>query len=116
MDIIGTYLTSSAVAPLNKEYVETESPLWYFFISCLLLRSLKRSSSYIYFGEDTRATLNDLPVYIGSVPTEHLHDFNDKLKASLERIVHEGIDMDRMSMIINRDERQVCRLLKLATV
>jgi hypothetical protein len=28
LDLLGTYLTSSAVAPLNKEYVETESPLW----------------------------------------------------------------------------------------
>lgn len=31
LDILGTYLTSSAVAPLNKEYVEIESPLWYEF-------------------------------------------------------------------------------------
>ena len=29
LDILGTYLTSSSVAPLNKEYIETESPLWY---------------------------------------------------------------------------------------
>ena len=29
LDLLGTYLTSSAVAPLNKEYIETESPLWY---------------------------------------------------------------------------------------
>ena len=28
LEIIGTYLTSSAVAPLNKEFVEIESPLW----------------------------------------------------------------------------------------
>lgn len=35
LDILGTYLTSSAVAPLNKEYVETESPLWYVYFSYL---------------------------------------------------------------------------------
>jgi hypothetical protein len=29
LDLLGTYMTSSAVAPLNKEYIETESPLWY---------------------------------------------------------------------------------------
>lgn len=29
LDILGIYLTSSAVAPLNKEYVEVENPLWY---------------------------------------------------------------------------------------
>ena len=68
-------------------------------------------STYIYFGEDSRATLCDLPVYIGSVPTEHLDSLPDKLKASLTRICNEGIDMERMEMIINRDERQVsdCR-------
>lgn len=29
IDILGLYLTSSAVAPLNKEYVEIENPMWY---------------------------------------------------------------------------------------
>ena len=29
LDILGLYLTSSPVAPLNKEYVEIENPLWY---------------------------------------------------------------------------------------
>ena len=66
------------------------------------------SSTYIYFSEDSRATLCDLPIYIGSVPTEHLDSMPDKLKASLARICDEGIDMERMEMIINRDERQVC--------
>lgn len=28
LDILSTYLTSSAVAPLNKEFVEVENPLW----------------------------------------------------------------------------------------
>ncbi|EDR15625.1 uncharacterized protein LACBIDRAFT_300739 [Laccaria bicolor S238N-H82] len=114
LDIIGTYLTSSAVAPLNKEYVEIESPLWYYCICHLLSWLLTSNSSYIYFGEDTRATRNDLPIYVGSVPTEHLHGFDEKLKASLERIVREGIDMDRMSMILNRDERQLRSKLESA--
>lgn len=49
----------------------------------------------------------DLPVYIGSVPTEYLDTFDVKLTASFRRIVTEGIDMSRMSMVIKRDERQV---------
>lgn len=65
-------------------------------------------SSYIFFNEDTRATLCDLEIFIASVPTPHLDTFDIKLKASLQRIVQEGIDMERMSMVINRDERQVC--------
>ncbi|KAG6829386.1 hypothetical protein H0H92_004654 [Tricholoma furcatifolium] len=90
VEILGTYMTSSSVAPLNKEYIEIEHPL----------------CGYIYFGEDTRATQVDLPIYIGSVPTEHLDTFYDKLRGSLQRIVKEGIDMGRMSMVLNREERQ----------
>ncbi|KAF9473122.1 hypothetical protein BDN70DRAFT_886165 [Pholiota conissans] len=98
LDILGTYLTSSAVAPLNKEFIETESPL----------------CSYIYFSEDTRATFVNLPIYVGSVPTEHLDTFNEKLQTSLQRIVQEGVDMHRMEMIINRDERQLRSKLESA--
>lgn len=64
-------------------------------------------STYIYFSEDTRATRVSLPIYVGSVPAEHLDTFDQKLKASLERIVKEGIDMERMAMVIKREERQV---------
>ena len=67
-------------------------------------------STYIYFSEDTRATYVDLPIYIGSVPTEHLDTFDEKLKSSLKRIADEGFDMDRMAMVIGRDERQVGHL------
>ncbi|KAH9858191.1 Metalloenzyme, LuxS/M16 peptidase-like protein [Lenzites betulinus] len=91
LDILGTYLTSSPVAPLNKEFVESENPL----------------CTYIYFGEDTRATYVELPVYVGSIPTEHLDAFDEKLKESLRRIADEGLDMSRMGMVISRDERQL---------
>lgn len=107
MDIIGTYLTSSAVAPLNKEFIEVESPLWFVPSLYLQLLLLKIHSSYIYFGEDTRATYVDLPIYVGSVPAEHMYDFDEKLKKSLQKVVKEGMDMERMNMVINRDERQV---------
>ncbi|KAH7883663.1 Metalloenzyme, LuxS/M16 peptidase-like protein [Phlebopus sp. FC_14] len=98
LDILSTYLTSSPVAPLNKEYVEIESPL----------------CSYIYFSEDTRATMVDLPIYIGSIPAEHLENFDERLNASFRRIAAEGIDMARMSMVINRDERQLRSKLESA--
>ncbi|KII93562.1 hypothetical protein PLICRDRAFT_49603 [Plicaturopsis crispa FD-325 SS-3] len=98
LDVLGTYLTSSPVAPLNKEYVETESPL----------------CTYIYFSEDTRATLVDLPIYIGSVPTEHLDTFDAKLKKSLQKVADDGLDMSRMAMVINRDERQLLSKLESA--
>lgn len=111
LDILGTYLTSSPVAPLTKEFVEIESPLWYGFFSLCMYANVRYSpsfhSTYIYFGEDTRATYVDLPVYVGSVPVEYIDTFDEKLKASLQRVVDEGIDMKRMAMVINRDERQV---------
>lgn len=98
LDVIGTYLTSSPVAPLNKEYVEIENPL----------------CTYIYFGEDTRATSVDMPVYVGSIPTEHIDGFDVKFRDSLKRIVREGIDMQRMAMVINRDQRQLLSKLESA--
>ncbi|KIJ21665.1 hypothetical protein PAXINDRAFT_63491 [Paxillus involutus ATCC 200175] len=98
LDILCTYLTSSPVAPLNKEYIEIESPL----------------CSYIYFSEDTRATMVDLPIYIGSVPVEHLDGFDERLTASFRRIAEDGIDMTRIEMVINRDERQLRSKLESA--
>ena len=73
----------------------------------LLDLTLNIYSSYIYFGEDKRVTAVNLPIYIGSVPTGELLSFNEKLQISLRRIVKEGIDMRRMAMVINREERQV---------
>lgn len=73
----------------------------------ILIPSNEFKSSYIFFNEDSRATLGDLTVYVGSVPTEHLDTFDTKLKASFERLVKEGLDMNRMKMVISREERQV---------
>jgi len=64
-------------------------------------------STYIYIGVELRATLSDLMIYVGSVPTEHLDTFDAKLHESLRRIVKEGVDLNRMRMVIDRDERQV---------
>jgi len=64
-------------------------------------------STYIYFYEDERATRDDLAIFVGSVPVEHLASFPDRLRASLSRISEEGLDMERMAMVINRDERQL---------
>ncbi|KAI5124638.1 hypothetical protein M0805_004247 [Coniferiporia weirii] len=91
LDVLSTYLTSSAVAPLDKEFIEIDNPL----------------CTYIYFDEDVRPKFVDLPVYVGSVPTEHLDTFDIKIKTCLERIVKEGVDMTRMTMVINRDQRQL---------
>ncbi len=64
-------------------------------------------STYIYFSEDMRVTNVYLPIYVGSVATEHLEEFPEKLRNTFRRIAEEGIDMTRMATVINRDERQV---------
>lgn len=46
-------------------------------------------------------------MYVGSIPTEHLDTFDEKLKASLKRIADDGLDMKRMAMVISRDKRKV---------
>ncbi|KAH8988959.1 Metalloenzyme, LuxS/M16 peptidase-like protein [Lactarius akahatsu] len=68
--------------------------------------TLTACSTYIYFGEESRATLCDVMIYVGSVPTEHLDTFDAKLHESFRRISKEGVDLDRMSMVIDRAERQ----------
>jgi Zn-dependent M16 (insulinase) family peptidase len=48
----------------------------------------------------------DLAIYIGSVPIEYVDDFEDRLSRSLQKVASDGIDTERMGMVINRDERQ----------
>ncbi|KAI0304973.1 Metalloenzyme, LuxS/M16 peptidase-like protein [Russula brevipes] len=90
IDVLGSYLTSSPTAPLNKEFIEIESPL----------------CTSIYLGEEYRATVSDLLLYVFSIPTEHLDTFDAKLHESFRRIVKDGVDLQRMKMVIDRDERQ----------
>ena len=47
-----------------------------------------------------------MSIYVGSVPVGHLYSFSDKFRASLARIAEDGLDMERMAMVLNRDERQ----------
>ena len=49
----------------------------------------------------------ELTIYVGSVPVQKLQNFDEMLRMALRRIVEDGIDMPRMAMIINREERQV---------
>ena len=70
--------------------------------------SLTVHSSYISFYMEVYVTNVNLGILISSVPVKYLDTFNEKLATSLKLIVENGIDMQRMAMIINRDERQVC--------
>ena len=63
-------------------------------------------STQISFYDEERATRDDLWILVSSVPVEKLTSFPGRLRASLSRIADEGFDMERMAIVINRDERQ----------
>jgi hypothetical protein len=67
-----------------------------------------RHSTYIAFYEDGRSTFSELAVYFGSVPSEHLDTLDERFKVALQKIVADGLDMDRMSSVIIRDRLKVC--------
>lgn len=91
IDILGIYLTDTAVAPLTKEYVEIPSPL----------------CTYVGFYENTRASFIELAVYFGSVPVEHIDSLDNKFKKSLQKIIEEGLDMERMKLVLKKERVKV---------
>ena len=47
-------------------------------------------------------------MYAADVPTKHLDTLGDAIKAKMSKIVREeGIDMERMSLLIRRDKRKL---------
>ncbi|KAG9126853.1 hypothetical protein FRC07_001710 [Ceratobasidium sp. 392] len=87
MELLGIYLTDSPVSPLTKEFVETANPL----------------CTYIYCDSEERATFTTQNIYFGSVPTDQLEELHGKVIDSLKKIVADGIDMDRIRLVIKRD-------------
>ncbi|KAH7318836.1 Metalloenzyme, LuxS/M16 peptidase-like protein [Rhizoctonia solani] len=85
------YLTGSPVAPLTKEFVETSNPL---------------CTSIDCYNEE-RATFTSNSIYLRSVPTEQLEVLYDKVIAKLKQIVADGVDMDRIRLVIKRDKLQL---------
>lgn len=88
--VLTTYLTDSPIAPLNKAFVEIPEP---FCTSIDLYTS-------------NRVAVNELAFYLSDVPTEHLDGMSAKLRKVLTGIVDEGVDMERMGMVLRREKRQ----------
>ena len=57
--------------------------------------------------ETDRASVNDYDLGAASVPAEELDTFDEKVIASLKKVVDDGIDMTRLAQIIERDRRKV---------
>ncbi|KAG9018965.1 hypothetical protein FRB90_007729 [Tulasnella sp. 427] len=96
LDLLSTYLTDSPVSPLMKEFVEIPSPL----------------CTYIYFADNVRAGYSATEVYLGGVPAEELDGMHGKLIDALKKVAKEGIDMERMATIINRDKLRFLNTLE----
>ncbi|KAG8742736.1 hypothetical protein FRC12_015287 [Ceratobasidium sp. 428] len=87
MELLGLYLTDSPVSPLTKEFVEIANPL----------------CTYIYCDIEERATFTTQGIYFGAVPTDQLGELHGKVVESLKKIVADGVDMDRIRLVIKRD-------------
>jgi len=90
--LLSNYLTSSATAPLQKEFVEIPKPL----------------TTGIGFYTEDRVNKNEITGYASDVPAKHLETLGDAIKEKLSKIVkEEGIDMERMGLVIRRDKRKL---------
>ncbi|KAF8761528.1 Insulinase (Peptidase family M16) [Rhizoctonia solani] len=96
MELLGLYLTDSPVSPLTKEFVENANPL----------------CTSIYCDNNERATFTSSNIYFSSVPTEQLDALHEKVIAKLKQVVAEGIDMDRIRLVIKRDKLKLKSMLE----
>lgn len=97
LKLIGNYLTQSATAPLQKEFIEIPKPY--------------TTSIGVY--SDDKVNQNELQMAMFDVPAKHLNDIADLIRAKLAKIVkEEGIDMERMGMIMRRDKRKLLNIME----
>lgn len=92
LKLLGEYLTSSATAPLQKEFVEIAKPY---------------CSSIGFYSED-RVNKNELSCFIADVPVKYGEKMTGMMVDKLKKIVNEeGIDMEKMALVIRRDKRKL---------
>ncbi|SPO40740.1 related to Zn2+-dependent endopeptidase, insulinase superfamily [Pseudozyma flocculosa] len=96
VQLLGTYLSDSPVSAIQKEFVERDDPLF----------------TDVYISSTEKAGADTLYAYFSSVPSEHLDEVDDKVVALLAKVADEGIDMDRMRMIIKRDSLKLLSSLE----
>ncbi|KAK4057568.1 hypothetical protein OIO90_001213 [Microbotryomycetes sp. JL221] len=91
LDVLGYYLTDSAVSPLYKEFVEIDEP------AC---------TDISFYTSTENPTI--VTAYLSSVPAELLSKLPQQFKDTLKRIaVKDGIDMERMKSVLERKKLQL---------
>ena len=83
MDILGEYLSDSAVSILSQTFIEIEDPI--------------ATSINFYIAYQLPCTLS---IHFESVPVEHLDSLETKLFDVLRKVAKNGIDMERMKTVI----------------
>ena len=96
LKLLGAYLTDTATAPLQVEFVEIKQPL---------------CTGIGIYSED-RVNHNEITLYLTDVPVKHLETLSGDVVAKLNNIVSEGVDMDRMSRVIRRDKRKLLNMME----
>lgn len=97
LKLIGNYLTQSATAPLQKEFIEIPKPY----------------TTAIGIYSDDKVNQNELQMAMFDVPAKHLNDIADLIRAKLAKIVkEESIDMERMGLIMRRDKRKLLNIME----
>ncbi|BGP04467.1 hypothetical protein JCM10049v2_000268 [Rhodotorula toruloides] len=89
LEVIGLYLTDSAVSPLSKKFIEVDEP------SC--------TDITFYASSDNPSIITS---YLSSVPVAELETLPGRFRKALARAV-DDIDMDRMKTVLERQKLQV---------
>jgi Zn-dependent M16 (insulinase) family peptidase len=89
IDVIGEYLSDSAISILSQTFIEIEDPV---------ATNISFHTNY-----QLRSVLS---IYFESVPVEHLDTLETSLLDVLRKVVKNGIDMDRMSTIVENERNR----------
>jgi len=95
IDILNSYLSDSAISPLQKALVEIDEPY---------------ATDIGFDTSDQTTTVINLNM--SSVPVEKLDKVVGETKAVMRGILKDGIDMERMTMVLHREQRKLLNTLE----
>lgn len=97
LSVLGTYLTDSAVSPVQKALVERDDP----------------QCTEVYFSTSDKAGASTIEVYLTNVPAALLGQLDVTLVDDvLRKVAEEGIDMSRMKTLIARERSKLLNQLE----